>query len=67
MQIVFWKQLSILGSTMGNPKEFKAMLDFVAKQEIVPIVDSVYGLAEGQQAFKKMESGEQFGKIVLKI
>jgi len=67
MQPVFWKQISILGSTMGNPHEFKAMLDFVAKHEIVPVVDSVFPLSEGNVAFEKMEKGEQFGKIVLQI
>lgn len=67
MQVVFWKQLSILGSTMGSPKEFKAMLAFVAKHEILPIVDSVYALTEGQKAFERMGSVQQFGKIVLKI
>lgn len=67
MQPVFWKQISILGSTMGSPREFKAMLAFVARNEIVPIVDSVFPLSEGNKAFEKMEKGEQFGKIVLEI
>lgn len=67
MQPVFWKQISILGSTMGSPREFKAMLDFVAKHEIVLVVDSVFPLSEGNAAFERMEKGEQFGKIVLKI
>jgi NADPH:quinone reductase-like Zn-dependent oxidoreductase len=67
MQPVFWKQISILGSTMGSPREFKAMLAFVAKHEIVPPVDSVFPLSEGNRAFEKMDKGEQFGKIVLKI
>jgi NADPH:quinone reductase-like Zn-dependent oxidoreductase len=65
MQIVFWKQLSILGSTMGSPREFKAMLDFVTKHAIIPVVDSIFPLKEGDKAFKKMEAGAQFGKIVL--
>jgi NADPH:quinone reductase-like Zn-dependent oxidoreductase len=67
MQPVFWKQISILGSTMGSPREFKAMLAFVEKHEIVPSVDSVFPLSEGNKAFEKMDKGEQFGKIVLKI
>ncbi len=67
MQPVFWKQISILGSTMGSPREFRAMLKFVEKHEIVPPVDSVFPLSEGNVAFEKMAKGEQFGKIVLKI
>lgn len=67
MQPVFWKQISILGSTMGSPREFRAMLTFVAQHKIVPVVDSVFPLPEGNIAFEKMEKGEQFGRIVLRI
>lgn len=67
MQPVFWKQISMLGSTMGSPREFRAMLNFVVRHEIVPVVDSVFPLSEGNKAFEKMGKGEQFGRIVLKI
>ena len=67
MQIVFWKQISILGSTMGSPSEFEAMLNFVQKHRIIPVVDSVFPLKEGANAFEKLKSGTQFGKIVLTI
>ena len=67
MQPVFWKQISILGSTMGSPGEFKAMLAFVERHRIIPVVDAVYALADGNTAFEKMEKGEQFGKIVLRM
>lgn len=67
MQPVFWKQISILGSTMGSLREFRAMLAFVAKHEIVPVVDSVFPLSEGNAAFEKMGKGTQFGKIVLQM
>ena len=66
-QPVFWKQLSILGSTMGSDHDFSEMLDFVNRHNIVPIVDSVFNLKEGGKAFERMEKGQQFGKIVLKI
>ena len=65
MQPVFWKQLSILGSTMGSPQEFGKMLRFVAQHAIVPVIDSVFDLADGNTALEKMEKGAQFGKIVL--
>ncbi len=64
-QIIFWKQISIFGSTMGSDLEFKQMIDFVAEHKIVPVVDSVYSLSEGNKAFQRMEQGLQFGKIVL--
>jgi NADPH:quinone reductase-like Zn-dependent oxidoreductase len=64
---VFWKQLSILGSTMGSPEDFDAMLALVTEKNIVPVVDEVFALAEGEAALRRMEAGAQFGKIVLKI
>lgn len=67
MQPVFWKQISILGSTMGSPAEFAGMLAFVEQHSIVPVVDSVFPLSEGNAAFEKMDKGEQFGKIVLRV
>jgi zinc-binding alcohol dehydrogenase/oxidoreductase len=66
-QPIFWKQLSILGSTMGSDQDFAAMLDFVNQHKIVPVVDAVFDLKDGISAFKRMEQGSQFGKIVLKI
>lgn len=67
LQPLFWKQVSILGSTMGTPQEFKAMLAFVSQHKIVPTVDSVFPLSEGNQALARMEAADQFGKIVLEI
>lgn len=67
MQPVFWKQISILGSTVGSPAEFAEMLYFVEKQGIVPTVDSVFDLSQGNAAFEKMDRGKQFGKIVLRV
>ncbi len=63
---IFWNQLSIHGSTMGTPDEFKAMVRFIKKHKIIPVVDTVYDLRDGNAALKKMEIGKQFGKIVLK-
>jgi NADPH:quinone reductase-like Zn-dependent oxidoreductase len=64
-QIIFWKQISILGSTMGTASNFKSMLQFVQTHEIVPIVDSTFTLKSGNQALELMEKGQQFGKVVL--
>jgi NADPH:quinone reductase-like Zn-dependent oxidoreductase len=66
-QVLFWKQISIHGSTMGTAREFAAMLELVAKYQIHPVIDSVFSLEEVNQALKRMEEGSQFGKIVLKI
>ncbi|MCB0704167.1 MAG: zinc-binding dehydrogenase [Saprospiraceae bacterium] len=64
-QLIFWRQLSILGTSMGSPREFANMLSFVRERKIVPIVDSTFDLADGQRAFARMEEGLQFGKLVL--
>jgi zinc-binding alcohol dehydrogenase/oxidoreductase len=63
---VFWKNLSILGTTMGTIQEFKDMLAFIEKHNIKPVVDRVYpSLADAQEAIAYMAAGKQFGKIVL--
>ena len=66
-QIIFYKQLTIMGSTMGSPEEFNLMVAFVNQHHIVPIVDSIYPLEDGNLALQHMDSGQQFGKIVLSI
>jgi zinc-binding alcohol dehydrogenase/oxidoreductase len=63
---LFWRQLQIIGTMMGNADDFKAMLDFVNKHQIVPVVDEVFPLSEAAKAVQKMENSGQFGKIVLK-
>jgi len=63
---IFWKQLQILGTTMGSPDDFKAMVDFMNEHQIVPVVDEVFLLADADKAVRKMENSTQFGKIVLK-
>jgi zinc-binding alcohol dehydrogenase/oxidoreductase len=62
---IFWRQLQILGTMMGNSDDFKAMLDFVNDHQIVPVVDEVFALADAAKAIHKMENSSQFGKIIL--
>jgi NADPH:quinone reductase-like Zn-dependent oxidoreductase len=64
---IFWKQLSILGSTMGTDAEFAPLLAAVSAGRVVPVVDSVVPLAEGRKAYERMQSAEGLGKIVLKV
>lgn len=66
MRQVFWKQLSILGSTMGSPKDFANMLKLVNEHKIVPLAcDHVFSLEQGNEALATMDQSQQFGKIVL--
>ena len=62
---IFWKQVSLLGSTMGSPAEFSDMVAIVEKHNIVPLADKVFPLEDGNAAFAAMDQAEQFGKIVL--
>ncbi|MBK8556211.1 MAG: zinc-binding dehydrogenase [Lewinellaceae bacterium] len=66
-QILFWKQISLLGSTMGSNAEFRKMLQFVAQHQIHPVIDRVFPLEQGNEALAHLERGDQFGKVVLKI
>lgn len=66
-RIIFWKQVQILGTTMGSPKDFNDLLRFIEEHQIHPIVDSVYHLEDGNDAMELMENSEQFGKIVLEV
>lgn len=64
---VFWKQLHLIGSTMGSPADFSAMLQFVTDHKISPLIDQAFPLDEGNAALERMQHGQQFGKIVLEI
>jgi NADPH:quinone reductase-like Zn-dependent oxidoreductase len=64
---VWWKQLSILGSTMGTPADFRGAYDLIAAGRARPVVDRVFPLAEARAAHERLEAGEQLGKIVLSI
>jgi len=64
---IWWKQLTIYGSTMGTKADFEGAYELVASGRARPVIDSVYPLAEARAAHERMEAGEQFGKIVLTI
>jgi NADPH:quinone reductase-like Zn-dependent oxidoreductase len=63
-QHVFWKQITIMGSTMGSAADFADMLAFVSHHKIKPVIDSVFPLDQLADGFRRMQSGQQFGKIV---
>lgn len=64
---VWWKQLSILGSTMGAKEDFEGAYRLVAEGKALPLVDEVFPLAETRRAHERLEAGEQMGKVVLRI
>jgi NADPH:quinone reductase-like Zn-dependent oxidoreductase len=64
---VWWKELDVLGSTMGSADDFEACLDLVTSGRARPVIDEVLPLAEARAAHERLEAGEQLGKIVLRI
>jgi NADPH:quinone reductase-like Zn-dependent oxidoreductase len=65
MRKVFWRQISLLGSTMGSPADWTAMVALVTKHQLRPVISNVFKLQQAAEAFALMERGEQFGKIVV--
>ncbi len=63
--LLFWKQVQIIGSTMGNADEFATVMRLVWERRLRPVVDRVLPLEEIKEAHRALEAGEQFGKIVL--
>jgi NADPH:quinone reductase-like Zn-dependent oxidoreductase len=64
---LFWHQWSILGSTMGNRREYAEIVRLAHQGRLVPLVDQVVSLKEGLSAFQRMQQGEQSGKLVIEV
>lgn len=64
---LFWNQWTILGSTMGNDQELDTILKHFRAGRLLPPIDSVYSLEDGRAAFERLQRGDQFGKIVLRM
>jgi NADPH:quinone reductase-like Zn-dependent oxidoreductase len=62
---VFWNQLSVLGSTMGTMGEFREVVTLFRNGAVKPVIDSVLRPTEGAMAYARLESGQQFGKVVV--
>lgn len=63
---LFWNQLRLLGSTMGSNAEFRECAALFSSGALAPVIDKVYDAADAQQAYERLEAGEQFGKLVLR-
>ena len=64
---IWWKQLTVYGSTMGSKQDFEGAYELVASGAARPIVDRVFPLEEAAQAHEYLEEGRQFGKVILAI
>jgi zinc-binding alcohol dehydrogenase/oxidoreductase len=64
---IFWKQVSITGSTMSSDAEFIEMVNFIDEKKIKPVIDSEFDLEIICDAFERMSAGDHFGKVVIKV
>ncbi|MFQ5610669.1 MAG: zinc-binding dehydrogenase [Anaerolineae bacterium] len=64
-RFIFGKQISIIGSTMGNHDDYRQVMNLVLQGKLKPVIDRVWPLEKGVEAVRAMARGEQFGKIVL--
>lgn len=63
---IFWKQLTILGTTMGTQDDFERAIDLYGSGGLKPVIDKIFPLDDVQSAHKRMDEAGQFGKIILK-
>ena len=63
---LFWNQLTFAGSTMGDMNEFRAVVSLFTSGALEPVVDTVCDAADAAKAYERLESGEQFGKVVIR-
>ena len=61
---IFFKQLRVIGSTMGTRGELERLANFIVNQGITPVIDSTMPLADARHGFEKMAAGDVFGKVV---
>jgi NADPH:quinone reductase-like Zn-dependent oxidoreductase len=64
---IFWKHIDILGTSMGSPADFRAMLALFATTDIAPAIDEVVPLADAVAAAQRVAAGAQFGKVVVRV
>lgn len=67
IRLVFWKQLEIIGTTMGSQGEFMDVMKLVFQRQLKPVVDVVMPLEEAALAHERLARNEQFGKIILTV
>jgi NADPH:quinone reductase-like Zn-dependent oxidoreductase len=64
---IWWKEIDVLGSTMGSAEDFEACLELVTSGRARPLIDEMFPLSEAPAAHERLEAGEQLGKIVFRI
>lgn len=62
---LFWKQVHVIGSTMGSPANFTALLRFIEEKQLHPFVETVLPFSALPEALTRLWTGSQMGKVVL--
>lgn len=62
---IYHREIEMIGSHQGTHAELRTVLDLVGRGRLTPVVDSVFPLAEAVEAYRRLDRGEQLGKIVL--
>jgi zinc-binding alcohol dehydrogenase/oxidoreductase len=63
---LFWKHVSVLGTSMGSPEDFAGMLQIFG-DGVRPVVDRIFALEDAVAAMQRLAASDQFGKIVLRV
>jgi NADPH:quinone reductase-like Zn-dependent oxidoreductase len=66
VNVLYWKQITVLGSTMGNWHDFENVMRLVFNGTLKPVIDTVVPVASYRQAFTRLAAGEQFGKVLVR-
>lgn len=67
MRKLFWRQISLLGTTMGSPRDWAELMPFINRYQLKPVISREFPLPRAVEAFRFMEHSGQFGKIVLNL
>lgn len=62
---IFWKQVSVIGSTMGDPTEFDAVMDLLFAGRLKAVVDKEFPIERGAEAYRRLAEGANLGKLLL--
>ena len=64
---LFWYQWSLMGSTMGSATDYRDVVRLAGEGKLYGVVDSVFPLDRGREAFERLAEGNQFGKLVIEV
>jgi zinc-binding alcohol dehydrogenase/oxidoreductase len=67
IRIMFWRQLSVMGTSMGSPADFAALLRHLEAACWAPVIDSVYPLGDVAAAYRRLDDPARFGKVLLSM